>query len=278
MNNKSNIVTQKSKHGIFSYYKNDEYIGKSLREYGEFSEGEVHLIKQLTKTNDNVIEVGSNIGTHTIPLAKHLSQGGLLYALEPQSQNYKILIKNINQNDLQNIKVFKIAASNKKSEAYMNLFDENETNNFGDARIFNKIFTNFEKVSVSTLDELFFHEFNENKKLVLVKCDAQGQETNIINGSKKIIEKFKPLLYVENDNIEQSKNLIETIKSLHYSLFWHIVPMFNSKNYLNNSKNIFPKKYSLNMLCIHKNTRIALNEDWKKNEIKDSDFHPLKKT
>ena len=278
MNNKSNIVTQKLKHGIFSYYKNDKYIGKSLREYGEFSEGEVHLIKQLTKTNDNVIEVGSNIGTHTLPLAKHLSQGGLLYALEPQSQNYKILIKNINQNDLQNIKVFKIAASNKKGEAYMNLFDENETNNFGDARIFNKIFTNFEKVSVSTLDELFFHEFNENKKLVLVKCDAQGQETNIINGSKKIIEKFKPFLYVENDNIEQSKNLIETIKSLHYSLFWHIVPMFNSKNYLNNSKNIFPKKYSLNMLCIHKNTRIALNEDWKKNEIKDSDFHPLKKT
>jgi len=278
MNNKSNIVTQKSKHGIFSYYKNDKYIGKSLREYGEFSEGEVHLFKQLTKTNDNVIEVGSNIGTHTIPLAKHLSQGGLLYALEPQSQNYKILIKNINQNDLQNIKVFKIAASNKKGEAYMNLFDENETNNFGDARIFNKTFTNFEKVSVSTLDELFFHEFNENKKLSLIKCDAQGQETNIINGSKKIIEKFKPFLYVENDNIEQSKNLIETIKSLHYSLFWHIVPMFNSKNYLNNSKNIFPKKYSLNMLCIHKNTRIALNEDWKKNEIKDSDFHPLKKT
>ena len=278
MNNKSNIVTQKSKHGIFSYYKNDKYIGKSLREYGEFSEGEVHLFKQLTKTNDNVIEVGSNIGTHTIPLAKHLSQGGLLYALEPQSQNYKILIKNINQNDLQNIKVFKIAASNKKGEAYMNLFDENETNNFGDARIFNKISTNFEKVSVSTLDELFFHEFNENKKLSLIKCDAQGQETNIINGSKKIIEKFKPFLYVENDNIEQSKNLIETIKSLHYSLFWHIVPMFNSKNYLNNSKNIFPKIYSFNMLCIHKNTRIVIDEDWKKNEIKDSDFHPLKKT
>ncbi len=160
----------------------------------------------------------------------------------------------------------------------MNLFDENETNNFGDARIFNKIFTNFEKVSVSTLDELFFHEFNENKKLGLLKCDAQGQETNIINGSKKIIEKFKPFLYVENDNIEQSKNLIETIKSLHYSLFWHIVPMFNSKNYLNNSKNIFPKIYSFNMLCIHKNTRIVIDEDWEKNEIKDSDFHPLKKT
>ena len=82
--------------------------------------------------------------------------------------------------------MFKIAASNKKGEAYMNLFDENETSNFGDARIINKIkgedikrilkepdnsftkqykafLTNYEKVSVSTLDELFFHEFNEKK-------------------------------------------------------------------------------------------------------------------
>ncbi len=32
------------------------------------------------------------------------------------------------------------------------------------------------------------------------------------------------------------------------------------------------------MLCIHKNTRIVIDEDWEKNEIKDSDFHPLKKT
>ena len=62
----SNIKKQIFKHGIFSYYTNDEYIGKSLSEYGEWSESEVVLLKQLVKDNENIIEIGSNIGTHTI--------------------------------------------------------------------------------------------------------------------------------------------------------------------------------------------------------------------
>ena len=62
----SNIIKQKFKHGVFSYYSNDQYIRKSLSEYGEWSETEVVLLRQLVKDNENIIEVGSNIGTHTI--------------------------------------------------------------------------------------------------------------------------------------------------------------------------------------------------------------------
>ena len=84
----SYIIKQKYKHGIFSYYTNDKIIGKSLSEYGEWSELEVDLIKQIVSDNENIIEIGSNIGTHTIPLAKHVSNGGCVYAIEPQSQNH----------------------------------------------------------------------------------------------------------------------------------------------------------------------------------------------
>ena len=44
------IKKQIFKHGVFSYYTNDEYIGKSLSEYGEWSEAEVSLLKQLLHT------------------------------------------------------------------------------------------------------------------------------------------------------------------------------------------------------------------------------------
>ena len=80
----SNIIKQTFKHGIFSYYSNDQFIGKSLSEYGEWSEAEVSLLKQLLADSENIIEVGSNIGTHTIPLAKQVSNGGFVYAIEPQ--------------------------------------------------------------------------------------------------------------------------------------------------------------------------------------------------
>ena len=272
-----NIKKQKLKHGIFSYYTNDKYIGKSLSEYGEWSEGEVILLKQLVSKNENIIEIGSNIGTHTIPLAKHVLNGGLIYAIEPQSQNHKLLSKNIKDNELKNVKIIKIAISSKKGSAYMNIFDENSTNNYGDSKIFKNNFHNSESVIVKTLDQLFYEDVKEKKSIKLIKCDAQGQELNIILGSKKIIEKYKPFLYLENDDINTSKTLIENIKDMGYIMFWHLPPLYNPNNFLKNRKNIFPKIISCNMLCIHQSTEIKLSEDWKKFKIKNSDDHPFKK-
>ena len=272
----SNKIKQKFKHGIFSYYSNDQYIGKSLSEYGEWSEAEVSLVKQLLADNENIIEVGSNIGTHTIPLAKQVSNGGFVYAIEPQHQNHKLLLDNIKNNELKNVKVLKIAISSKEGEAYMNTFDENIASNYGDSRIFSSNFNNAETVLVKTLDQLFYDNIKERKSIKLIKCDAQVQELNIILGSKKIIDHYKPYLYFENDDIDTSKTLIETIKNMGYVLFWHLPPLYNPDNFLKNTKNIFPKIVSCNMLCIHRNTKIKLNEIWKKFEITDSDYHPHK--
>ena len=272
-----NIKKQKYKHGIFSYYENDKYIGKSLSEYGEWSEADVNLIKQLVNNNENIIEVGSNIGTHTIPLAKHVSNGGQVFAFEPQSQNYKLLLDNINDNEIKNVEVSKLALSSKEGEAFMNKFDENKTSNFGDARIFSDNNENYEKVPVKTLDQIYYDKTKENFSVKLIKCDTQGQELNIIIGAKKIIDKYKPYLYVENDDVHTSKNLIEKIKSMGYVMFWHKPPLFNPNNFLKNPNNIFSNIVSFNMLCIHDSVRIKLNEIWKKFEVKDSSFHPLKK-
>ena len=273
----SNIIKQKFKHGIFSYYSNDQYIGKSLSEYGEWSEAEVGLLKELLADDENIIEVGSNIGTHTIPLAKQVLNGGFVYAIEPQYQNHKLLLDNIKNNELKNVKALKIAISSKEGEAYMNTFDENITSNYGDARIFSSNFKNAESVTVKTLDQLFYDDIKERKIIKLIKCDAQGQELNVIQGSKKIIDEYKPNLYLENDDIHTSKALIEIIKNMGYILFWHLPPLYNPDNFLKNNKNIFPKIVSCNMLCIHRSTKIKLNEIWKKFEITDNDYHPYKK-
>ena len=273
----SNIIKRNFKHGIFSYYSNDQYIGKSLSEYGEWSEAEVDLLKELLTDNENIIEVGSNIGTHTIPLAKQVLNGGFVYAIEPQYQNHKLLLDNIMNNELKNVKALKIAISSKEGEAYMNTFDENITSNYGNARIFGANFKNAESVTVKTLDQLFYDDIKERKSIKLIKCDAEGQELYIILGSKKIIDEYKPILYLENSDIPTSKALIEKIKHMGYILYWHLPKLYNPDNFLKNTKNIFPKIVSTNMLCIHRSTKIKLNEIWEKFEITNSDYHPLKK-
>ena len=272
-----NIIKKKIKHGIFSYYSNDKYIGKSLSEYGEWSEAEVNLLKQLLPDNDNIIEIGSNIGTHTIPLAKQVLNGGLVYAIEPQHQNYKLLLENIKDNEIKNVKVLKVAISSKEGKAYMNTFDENMTTNYGDSRIFSVNFKDAESVPVKTLDQLFIDDIKEKKSIKLIKCDAQGQELNIILGSRKIIDIYKPYLYLENGDINTSKTLIEEVKRMGYIMFWHLPPLYNPDNFLSNNKNIFPKIISCNMFCIHSSLKIKLDQIWEKFRVKDSDYHPLKK-
>lgn len=276
----NNIIKQKFKHGIFSYYKNDQYIGKSLSEYGEWSEPEIELLKQVFPNEGNIVEIGSNIGTHTVPLANHITNGGKLIAFEPQTQNYNLLIQNLSDNNLNNVKVFKIALSSKELNAYIPIYKEDEINNFGDAEILADVFTeykqNFERINVKSLDQIINEEYGDNFPINLIKCDAQGQELNIILGSKKIINKYKPFLYLENDDIDISKNLIELIKSMGYRMFWHLPPLFNPNNFMKNNNNIFTNLISCNMFCVHHRTEIELDKNLRKFEIINSSDHPFK--
>ena len=65
----------KSRHGFLLYNKNDIYIGKSIEKYGEFSHLEAKLFEQICKEGDIVIEVGANIGAHTVYLSKLVGKG-----------------------------------------------------------------------------------------------------------------------------------------------------------------------------------------------------------
>ena len=64
------------RHGFFLYNRNDTFIGRSLDLYGEWCEGELVALFQIVQPGQVVIDVGANIGTHTVPLAKKVTQSG----------------------------------------------------------------------------------------------------------------------------------------------------------------------------------------------------------
>ena len=69
----------------FVFLENDVYIGKSLQTYGEYSFGEIELLKRVVSAGDNVLEVGANIGAHSVFIARDVCPGGTLYAFDLQS-------------------------------------------------------------------------------------------------------------------------------------------------------------------------------------------------
>ena len=258
----------KAKNGYCLYNINDQYIGRSIEKYGEFSESEIDLFKQLCRQNDTIIEVGANIGTHTQVFSNLVGNKGKILAFEPQRIVFQTLNANIALNSMTNVFTYQKALGSKKSELFIPPIDYSKNGNFGGISIEKGI--KGERVEQLPLDS--FLEDIENLKLI--KIDVEGMESEVLKGSKKIIKKFKPFLYIENDRQEKSKELIELVKSLDYKLYWHLPRLYNEDNYLKNKTNIFGNIVSVNMLCIHKDLKINVE---KMTEIKDSNFHPMKK-
>ena len=103
-----------------------------------------------------------------------------------------------------------------------------------------------ERVPVVTVDSLRLARCN------LIKIDVEGMEQSVIEGATETLAKFKPLLYVENDRKEKSAALVRLIDSLGYDMYWHLPPLFNAQNFLNNPQNVFDNIVSMNMICVHK--------------------------
>ena len=51
---------------VFYFYRNDNIIGVSLKFYGEYTEGELGLLRNFLNQESIVYDIGANIGVHAL--------------------------------------------------------------------------------------------------------------------------------------------------------------------------------------------------------------------
>jgi len=61
---------KRCRHGTFLFNRNDLMVGRALDLYGEWCESEIHVLTPLLETGSVVVDVGANIGTHSLPFAR----------------------------------------------------------------------------------------------------------------------------------------------------------------------------------------------------------------
>jgi FkbM family methyltransferase len=232
------------KYGQMLYNMNDSYIGRSLDMYGEFSEGEVELFRQMAKPGHVVVEVGANIGAHTVFFAKHIGSAGRVMAFEPQRIVFQTLCANVALNSLINVDCLQQALGEAPGTLFVPQLDPSVDNNFGGLELGS--FTEGEQVPIITLDSLGL------KRLNILKIDVEGMERSVISGATETINRLRPILYVENDRPDYSDDLIRQLDSLDYNLYWHKPPFFNPQNFAGNMLNVFGQVISKNMLGVHR--------------------------
>ncbi len=157
--------------------RHDIYIGRSIIELGEFSEGEVELFRQVLRPGSLVVEAGSNIGAHTLPLAKLVGPAGHVWAFEPQRIVFQTLCANMALNSVLNVSAIWAAVGNQPGQLLIPGIDYTRDNNFGGLGLEGR--TSGEPVQVLTIDSLRL------PRLDLLKADVEGMEQAVLEGAAR---------------------------------------------------------------------------------------------
>ena len=242
-------VCKPCRHGQMLFNPKDSYVGRSLDLYGEFSNGEVQLFEQLLRPGDIAVEVGANIGAHTLPLAKAVGPTGRVFAFEPQRVLAQTVCANLALNSATNGIVRNEAVGAAAGSLAVPSLDYSAPANYGGLPLGPEVGwaekqVPFEEIPVVTLDSLGL------SRLRLLKIDVEGMETDVLEGAKETVARCRPLLYVENDRVEKAEQLIARLTDLGYTLHWHTPPLFLPDNFAGNAENVFGSILSFNVFGV----------------------------
>jgi len=169
----------------------------------EFDVKEIY--EKLAKESKVIVDVGSNIGRYTI-LGGFANPNSKIYSIEPESDNYKILLTNIALNKLHNIIPMHIALGKEKETS--KLYKSDERKNYGGhsfAYIVNP--SDFEVVNVNSFDNLFK---DEEEQIDLIKIDVEGFELEVLKGMQLFLSEHR----IKNMLLEIDENKYQEVVSL----------------------------------------------------------------
>lgn len=163
-----------------------EFVFERIRSAGTFYE--LNLLEKIAELGPNqsglAVDVGANIGNHTVFFAKHL--GLRVLSIEPEALNVNLLRENIEANGLLDpVEVLPVAAMAKAGTVALEQRIDGNRGTFS-------AHASDTGVASMALDELVGDE-----DVALIKIDVEGAELEVLLGAERILRSQKPLVVVE---------------------------------------------------------------------------------
>lgn len=176
----------------------NSYMGGSIFWSGFHHLQELLFLRSYLTSDMTFVDIGANQGEFSIYAASKV-HNGKVYSFEPVDKQRNYLLNNIELNAFKNIVVFDYGLSDKINN--MPIYTSTESKqHYGTHEGLSTLFPSDKRqeleqfVSIKVFDSIFYDSLD---RLDFIKIDIEGGEIFALNGMKKSIRKFLPVLLIE---------------------------------------------------------------------------------
>lgn len=157
--------------------------------------------KKIINPGDVVLDVGANIGFHSLYFAELTGLTGKVFSFEPIHLNFEALIHNIGLNNFPQIIPNQIALGNENNSISIHLNQDQQ--NPGAFTLLAEGAKNY-TINCEKGDD-FLHNLGINK-VNFIKIDVEGYEYEVLKGLKNTIVNYRPVINFEYDRNYQLRH------------------------------------------------------------------------
>jgi FkbM family methyltransferase len=214
----------------------DAVIGRSLRLYGEFAGEEVDSILAFLRPGDHVLDLGANIGVHSLAFAQTVGPSGRVISVEPQHYCFQLLSANVTLNQLAQVHALRAAVGEARGACAVPRIDPMHRHNAGATTV------SIEKpastqaqdiVPMITVDSLGLARCD------LIKIDTEGFEDRVLQGAQATLQAHRPVVYAEVHDREKLQRAAAILNPLGYGLTLHHTHFYRRDNPQGETAQIF---------------------------------------
>jgi FkbM family methyltransferase len=162
--------------------------------FGRYEPHFADLFDILVRPGDRCVDVGANVGVHAVRLARLVSPGGEVIAIEPDPDVMRRAEQNIALNQLSNVRLVNAAASDQAGELTLYRPGESDTNRARASLLrYSYLTGDTITVPVLTVDDVCGGD-----RVALIKIDVEGHEESVVRGAARVIDRDAPAVIFEH--------------------------------------------------------------------------------
>lgn len=154
-----------------------------------------------------VFDLGANVGFYTLLASELVGRAGKVIAFEPLPENLTYLHKHLRMNRITNVQIFEAAVADSIGVARFRV----------DRSTMGALSTDGElEVKTVSLDRLF--EMGQIPPPSLIKMDIEGGEYSALLGTRAILERYHPTIFLATHGREVHDDCCSYLRSIGYEL------------------------------------------------------------